>query len=80
MTDSNPIDANNYTNKYNSNYSYTNDYQTSTYSPKATALPGVPFAQSQAGRDGMYTISNQTSNYYPPETRQLGRSSSRVKT
>jgi len=50
MTDSNPQHQE-YIQKQQSprNYQYTSDYQSNTYAPSQTAIPGLPFAQSQTG-------------------------------
>jgi hypothetical protein len=44
---------------------FPSDYQGSGYEPYRPPNQGGSFSQSQANSNGLYTISNQTSNYYP---------------
>lgn len=80
MTDSN-LDLNHPYSKPQSpqHYQYVSDYNSYAYEPAKTAIPGLPFTQSQAGGSGLYTISNQPSPSYPSNTIQHASSSSRVK-
>ena len=80
MTDSNPESRAFSQSGTRQPFQYVSDYQSNSYVPYQPPQEGTTFKDSQSSQKGFYTLSNQTTNYYPPQEKLVSRSESRVST
>lgn len=60
------------------NYNYVSDYNSNAYYGQPAPLPGTTFANSQATRDGLYTISGTANTSYSPRGGAVSGGGSKV--